>query len=249
MGTARSARGRAAGAAAVVVAAVAATLTVLWASAVPRPPRPISVATPTRTITTRGDPPVDLAPRSEIDAAAFGGSRAHAGILSVVLGWLAVALVVGAVVVLLAVLVRAVLRERRDRSIETDDAAAPSLDRIADALTTDADGRLHTLARGTPAEGIVAVWTRLEETLRTAGVPLPASRTSTETTVSALRRLALDEGMLRDLAALYREASWSRHPLTEADRDRAEACLGVLDRHLAAGRDAVATRSGEGHRG
>ncbi len=231
-------RGRTTGAAVVLVAAVAATLTVVWAAAVPRPPRPILVATPTRTITTHGDPPVDLAPRSEIDAAAFGGSRDSASALSVVIGWLAVAVVAGAVLALLVVLVRAVLRELRERrAIEADDSTGPTPDRVADALATDAEGRLVTLAGGTPAEGIVAVWTRLEETLRAAGVPLPASRTSTETTVSTLSRFTLEEGTLRELAALYREASWSHHPLTEADRDRAEAALRVLDRHLVAARD------------
>ena len=70
-----------------------------------------------------------------------------------------------------------------------------------------------------------------------ADTPLAAlwlERDSTETTVDVLRRFRVHEEALRELAALYREASWSSHSMTEADRDRAEAGLRALDADLAA---------------
>jgi hypothetical protein len=220
----------------VVVVAVGALATALlvWAAATPRPPRVISVPTSSSWV-THGYDDVELRPVSEINAPKFVGARVEASALDRLLGWLSIAVVVLAVLGVLALLVRALWRAWRDRPrIEPDDTTAPDLERVAAAVVTDSEGRFVALAGGSPAEGIVAAWTRLEDTLRGAGVALPESRTSTETTVDVLRRFRVDEEALRELAALYREASWSSHPMTEADRDRAEAGLRRLDTDLAA---------------
>ena len=102
-------------------------------------------------------------------------------------------------------------------------------------MSGDASQRLDALSVGTPAQGIIAAWTHLEATLHEAGVPLPPSRTSTEVSLDVLRRFSVDEATLRTLADLYREARWSRHPLTEDDRSRAAAAYGALDAALRAG--------------
>ena len=102
-----------------------------------------------------------------------------------------------------------------------DDAVDLDLEALAAAVSADAPGRLDALSAGTPAEGIIAAWTRLEATLHAAGVSLPASRTSTEVSLDVLRRYSVDPATLQTLADLYREARWSRHPLTEDDRERA----------------------------
>jgi hypothetical protein len=47
--------------------------------------------------------------------------------------------------------------------------------------------------------------------------------------VDVLRRFAVDPETLTTLAGLYREARWSRHPLTEDDRARAAAAYRTLD--------------------
>ena len=50
-----------------------------------------------------------------------------------------------------------------------------------------------------------------------------------------LRRFSVDPDTLRTLAALYREARWSHHPLTEDDRARAAAAYRALDADVRAG--------------
>ncbi|MBD3783381.1 MAG: DUF4129 domain-containing protein [Micrococcales bacterium] len=227
---------RATGTVVLVVVAALAGLAVVWAAAVPRPEPPIQVAHPTRTLSEARGEDTQLAPRTEINAAKYTGPRSQANVFGTALGWLAVAIVAGAVLALLVAAVRAWLASRQDRGVDEDARAGPDLERVGAALALDAEGRLGALGRGTPAEGIIAAWARLEETLRGSGVPLPASRTSTETTVAVLSRFRVDATTLRSLAELYREASWSAHPLTEDDRDRAEGALRELDAALSAAR-------------
>ena len=101
-------------------------------------------------------------------------------------------------------------------------------------MSADAEQRLESLSYGTPAQGIIAAWTRLEATLHDVGVPLPASRTAGEVCVEVLARFAVAPDALRTLADLYREARWSRHPLTEADRATAATAYRALDADLRA---------------
>ncbi|MBM6399059.1 DUF4129 domain-containing protein [Phycicoccus sonneratiae] len=214
--------------------AVGAALTALlavWASAVPDVPRVFGPAFsgPVRVLGV--DDEVGR-PTSEVEAPPFRSASIDGDTMGSVVGWTAVALVVLVLLFVLAMVLRELLRMHESRAVEADDHTGPDLARVRVALTTDAGERLAVLGRGTPAEGIVAAWDRLEDSLRDAGVPLPVSRTSTETAVGVLRRFAVDEATLQTLAALYREAAWSLHPLTETDREAAEAALGRLDADL-----------------
>lgn len=226
-----SRRGRLLLAAAVPLTAVLA----VWASAVPDVPRvfgpPLSGPVRVFGVDDTAGPPA-----SEIEARPFRGpTTSDDGTLAFLVGWGAVALVGLLLLVVLVLLVRALVRHlATDRSLEADDAAGPDLARVGAALASDSAERLAVLGRGGPAEGVIAAWDHLEGTLRATGVPLPESRTSTETVVGVLRRFAVDEDSLQTLAGLYREAAWSGHVLTEADRATAEAALGRLDTDLAA---------------
>lgn len=154
-----------------------------------------------------------------------------------VLGWTAVAIVGLAALACLTVCVRAlpaVVRSWEDRRPPVSDAAAIDLDALADLVSADAPRRRESLSYGSPAQGIIAAWTRLEATLRAVGVPLPASRTASEVSVEVLARFAVAPDALRTLADLYREARWSRHPLTEEDRSRAATAYRDLDSDLRA---------------
>ncbi|WP_101396443.1 DUF4129 domain-containing protein [Phycicoccus duodecadis] len=218
-------------------------LLVVWASAVPLPARVIS--SPTATFTNDPTAPLDdsQAPQSQINAPPFTGTRRDGGLLDAVLGYGTAVLLGVAVLFLLALVARQLLDAYRDRGVVVGDATAgPDVDRVAATVASDASGRLAALSGGSPAEGIVAAWTRLEASLRDAGLPMPPSRTSTETTVAALGRYVVDAGALHALAALYREASWSHHPLTEDDRTRAEDALRALDAQLAPAREAGVRR-------
>jgi hypothetical protein len=140
--------------------------------------------------------------------------------------------VAGLLVAVAALLVLALLRfwwvTGEGRSIAVDAAPVLDLAALSVAVAADAPERAAALSSGTPAQGVIAAWTRLEGTLLEAGVPLPASRTSSETTFDVLRHFSVDPATLNTLADLYREARWSRHALTEKDRARAVEAYAAL---------------------
>jgi hypothetical protein len=168
---------------------------------------------------------------------ATGPQRTTSDTAAALLGWTAVAVVALVALLCLGVCLRAlvaVLRSRKDRRPPVGDAVDLDLDALAVLVSGDAAQRLELLSYGTPAQGIIAAWTRLEATLRDVGVPLPASRTASEVCVEVLARFDVAPDTLRTLADLYREARWSRHPLTEADRATAATAFRALDADLRA---------------
>jgi hypothetical protein len=135
-------------------------------------------------------------------------------------------------VVLLAVLfgvavaVQALVR-RRPRIVV---AAGPSfeLPPVPDELLRSAGARMALLESGEPRNAIVAAWLDLESAAAAGGLPRDPSETSTEYTTRVIGVWDVDQTRLTDLAALYREARFSRHELGEAERRRAMDDLGVL---------------------
>ncbi|MGA9748583.1 MAG: DUF4129 domain-containing protein, partial [Nocardioides sp.] len=87
---------------------------------------------------------------------------------------------------------------------------------------------------GSPRNGIVACWARLEDAVADAGVPRNRHETSAEFTVRVLHVLDLDPRAIGDLARLYREARFSEHELAESARDDARDALARLQSDLAA---------------
>ncbi|HET6969334.1 MAG TPA: DUF4129 domain-containing protein [Ornithinibacter sp.] len=210
-------------------------LFVVWAAAVPRPERVISGWREGLEVRQIGADDERLGGEVDLEVTPSGqAGQAVDDVVGFVLGWTAVAVVVLFVVFCLVVAVRAWLRTREHRTPAAADAPDLDLEALAVAVTGDTSDRLAALSAGTPAEGVVAAWSHLEATLREAGVPLPPSRTSSEVSLDVLRRYAVDPETLTTLAALYREARWSHHPLTEADRTRAATAYRALDTHLRA---------------
>jgi hypothetical protein len=211
-------------------------LVVVWAAAAPRPARVLPGL--------HDDAVIQQQPASD----GLNGGEARLNLkripgpwnqtsdgLALVLGWATIAVLALGAGFCVFVMVRAFLAGREDRTPEVSDAPDLDLEALALAVSGDASERLDALSAGTPAEGIIAAWTHLEATLHEAGLALPPSRTSTEVSLDVLRRFAVDESTLRTLADLYREARWSKHPLTEDDRSRAAAAYGALDAALRAG--------------
>lgn len=210
-------------------------LFVVWAAAVPRPDPVIPGLREGLEVRQIGANDEFLGGEGDLEVRPSGqAGQAVDDRLGLVLGWTAVALVVLFVVFCLVVVVRAWLGARDHRTPAADDAPDLDLESVARAVTGDASDRLAALSAGTPAEGIIAAWSHLEVTLRAAGVPLPPSRTSSEVSLDVLRRYAVDPETLATLAGLYREARWSHHPLTEADRARAATAYRSLDADLRA---------------
>jgi hypothetical protein len=148
-----------------------------------------------------------------------------------------------AIVAIVAVVLFLVVRElvRRVRPEPPVEAFGGRVDTLPELLLEGASVRVAELQSGTPSNAIVACWVRLEAEVAAAGFRLDPSSTSTETTTGVLREYDVDEDALRELAALFREARFSAHELSEAHRARAADALTALhvDLRRAAAREAL----------
>lgn len=230
----------------VLLVGALAVLVALWASAVPRPPGTVSGAVFGGPSDQQGYDDTENPTVSEMLGNAYRGPREGASVLEGILGYAVVAMLAAILLVCLVLVVKAFVATRDRPAPPADEAPDLDLEALAVAVARGSDDRLAALSAGTPAEGVIAAWAHLEAALHTAKVPLASSRTSTEVTLDVLRRFDVDDATVRGLAALYREARWSRHELTEADRARAAAAYRDLE---AAVRPATATVPGAGARG
>ncbi len=99
------------------------------------------------------------------------------------------------------------------------------VDVVADAVAS--------LRRGIAVEGaVVECWRRLEQVAADSGIVRRPTQTSQEFTVEVLGHAIVDSAALTDLAELYRQAMFSTHQLTDADRERAIDCLEALSSQL-----------------
>ena len=103
---------------------------------------------------------------------------------------------------------------------------------VARALAEDLDAQLDAVAGGSPRNGIVRCWLRLEESVAAAGLPPKRYETSAEFTVRVLHTLDLDPRSIGELARLYREARFSEHELGEDARTAARSALQHLHEDL-----------------
>jgi hypothetical protein len=137
---------------------------------------------------------------------------------------LAMKLVLAVVVVVVLVAIgRALLDRWRTREVSEDQVAA--VDVVPEALLEAALEGERQLSRGTPANAVIAAWVALEEACRAAGVRDDDSRTAAELVTAVLRSHRVDRAPLDTLAALYREARFSTHPIGEDQRTTAREAL------------------------
>lgn len=118
-------------------------------------------------------------------------------------------------------------------STEGEPESDPGTDAAELGRAVQAD--LLSLDEGTPRNAIVATWVRLEQAAERIGFSRQPADTASEFAARALATYAMDRGAIRTLAALYLEARFSRHPLTEEHREQARTCLRRLQDDLAAG--------------
>jgi hypothetical protein len=107
-----------------------------------------------------------------------------------------------------------------------------SLPPLPDELVESAERRAALLREGSPRNAIVACWVDLEDSASAAGLPREPSETSAEYTIRVLHTWDIAPDALGGLAELYREARYSRHPLTEEHRSQAIARLEVVHEDL-----------------
>ena len=112
----------------------------------------------------------------------------------------------------------------------------PSLPEVREReLTVDVDSARAALSGGTPRNAIVACWMQLERDAAAAGLPRAAAETSAEYVERVVAASSVDPAPIRELAALYREARFSRHELSDDHRTRALAALNRVEAVLKRG--------------
>ena len=224
--------------ASVVGTALLVVVLAIWASAIGpgsvlRGHGPSPVGTPTATDSTASSSPDAEPPADE-------KHRSTPSWLGVV-AFLVNAAAAVAVVVLLRLLARGGVRRWRIRRLRrrgraaTDDVEfeviAPPV-RVAGEILADADEQRRALLEGAPRNAVVACWHRFETQAAAAGLERHVWETSSEYTMRVLDLVDAYEPAVARLAALYREARFSEHDLTEADRQAALDALDTIHRTI-----------------
>ena len=182
------------------------------------------------------EPPPDFASVAEGHAAENAAPRW----VGVLVGLILAAAAAGgfAVLVWLAALVLRDLRAQRLRADERTAVDFAVLDepvRVARQVAADATEQEALLREGDPRNGIVAAWHHFEVQGERAGVARRASETSSEYGLRILELAQADNGSVNRLAALYREARFSDHPVSEEHRTRALVALADIRHSLGVG--------------
>lgn len=130
------------------------------------------------------------------------------------------AVVVAGVLLILRVLLRRGRREREPVE-EPDEELLALLDASGEEV------RYRALTEGDPRNAVVACWVALEDAVDRSGLATDPSETAAELTTRVLGRWQVDPSAITDLSEAYREARFSRHPVTEEQR---RAAVGALER-------------------
>ena len=219
-----------------MLAAGAVVVVLLVAAASARPVRLWTArsATPTdvATDTTRSTVPAALPP-SLLDPTGLS-SRTTAVLQIVAILLLALMLAAGIPVARALARPTHVPESRAPGGHET--SALPDGPELDVVVAVDLAAARAALAEGPPRNAIVACWMQLERDAAAAGLSRIASETSAEYAARVVAKASVDPAPIAELAALYREARFSRHELGDEHRARA---LASLDRVAAALRAAV----------
>lgn len=117
----------------------------------------------------------------------------------------------------------------RHRAARSADQVVTGVDTGADVLAASMAGdrrsQLELVTTGTPRNGVVAAWSRVEELAAASGAAREPWETSTDFTERLLAQLDLDPDAVDTLAACYREARFSPREPGEEVRERARAAL------------------------
>ncbi|MGC5583224.1 DUF4129 domain-containing protein [Ornithinimicrobium sp. W1679] len=134
------------------------------------------------------------------------------------------ALLLYAAVILTGVLLilRALLRRGRR---ERDPVEEPDEELLALLDASGEEVRYRALTEGDPRNAVVACWVALEDAVDRSGLATDPSETAAELTARVLGRWQVDPSAITDLSEAYREARFSRHPVTEEQRRSAVEAL------------------------
>lgn len=189
---------------------------------------------PTPTASAGDDPPAVADPPG---AETRAWVRAVARLLQAAVVLLAAYLLVRHVLLPAARWARSRVRQRRSYRQEEREAQefavlAPP-DAVAREIVADAAAQRDVLiGTDVPGDAVVACWHRFETQAAAAGVGRHPWETSSEYTMRVLDLVDAYQPAVSRLAALYREARFSEHALTEQQRAEALAALDEIHRTI-----------------
>jgi hypothetical protein len=226
----------------VLLSALLVVVLVTWASSIGpsevlRGDGPSPVGTPTETAQSPDDSGASLEQqRSEEVHQTPAWMKVAAFLVDVAVVVLLVVLMLRYLVVPLArrARTRRELRRRR-RTGSTDGEEFVVLEpaqRVAEALLDDAADQRRMLESGAPRNAVVECWHRFETAAAAAGFERRDWETSSEYTMRVLDLVDAHQPAVSLLGDLYREARFSEHDLTEADRAAALEALDTIHRTI-----------------
>lgn len=122
-------------------------------------------------------------------------------------------------------------RRRRGPPAEEDFTVLDPAQAVSRSMLADADAqREELLAADTPRNAVVVCWHRFETQAAAAGVARRPWETSSEYTMRVLDLVDAHQPAVSRLGALYREARFSEHELTETHRREALDALDTIHR-------------------
>lgn len=125
------------------------------------------------------------------------------------------------------------VRSRLDRLRPGGGTRFEALPEVAERdLDLDVEAARTALSAGAPRNAIVACWMQLEGDATRAGLPRLVAETSAEYTERVVASSSVDAAPIGELAALYREARFSGHSLSDEHRNRALSALQQVERAL-----------------
>lgn len=126
------------------------------------------------------------------------------------------------------------LRSRRRDRRAARPPAEPAPDEVRRRVSSTLRSTMTQVANGQIRDGVILCWHRLEQTAEAAGLRRHPAETSSDLAERLLASLPLSEAPLNRLAALYREARFSSHPIPAEAVAHARADLAQLRSELEA---------------
>ena len=152
------------------------------------------------------------------------------------LDWLMIGIAMVALAIVIKILHWLLSREWEQSEAPEEDEEVDDLGRLLQA--TSEDTRAAALSEGEPRNVVVRCWVALEDAAASSGLARDPAETSAEFTRRFLGTWDVDEELTQELAGLYREARFSRHPVAGRTGERAVELVGSIHSQLRRARPA-----------
>lgn len=212
----------------IAAAAVAAVvlLLLLWGSSSGTP----VLSAPSGEAGTREPRPPTTLPAGDQVPTTSGPADLGPGINAI--DWLMVFFALVVLVIAIRVIQWLLNRDWEQSDAPAEDELSDDLDLLLEATSEEA--RARALTEGEPRNVVVRCWVALEDAAAASGLARDPSETAAEFTRRFLGSWDVDVDLTQELAELYREARFSRHPVSRETGDRAVAVVSSIHDQLRA---------------